>query len=339
VTGPGPQAGDARSLPPTFSPADAAHEVALASRRIASYIRETPLEPSPFLSGETGCDVYLKLECVQVTGSFKARGALNTLLSLSDAERAGGVVAASTGNHGLAVAHALALLGIAGEIFLPASVSPAKLEGLRARGARVRLVDEDPGVVETVARRDAERTGRIYVSPYNDPRIIGGQGTVGVELLRQLADVDAVLVPVGGGGLISGIGAYLKEQAPKVRIVGCQPAACPILAESVKAGRLIELPSAPSLSDATVGLVEGDAISFPVCQACVDDWVVVDEPAIRSALRLVLERQSVLIEGAAALPVAALLAARDRWRGARLALVLTGSHIALSTLAEVLRDA
>ena len=318
--------------------ADAAREVGLAARRIGPHIRETPLEPSPFLSRETGGDVHLKLECVQITGSFKARGALNKLLSLSAAERARGVVAASTGNHGLAVAHALALLGIAGEIFLPASVSPAKLEGLRARGARVRLVDEDPGVVETVARRDAEATDRIYVSPYNDPQVIGGQGTVGVELLRQLEELDAVLVPVGGGGLVGGIGAWLKERAPSVRIVGCQPAACPILVESMKAGRLLELPSAPSLSDATVGLIEAGAITFPLCRACVDDWLVVDEPAIRAALRLVLERQSVLIEGAAALPVAALLAARDRWRGARVALVLSGSHIALPTLADVLRE-
>lgn len=319
--------------------ADAAREVGLAADRIGPYIRETPLEPSPFLSRETGADVHLKLECVQVTGSFKARGALNKLLSLGAAGRARGVVAASTGNHGLAVAHALALLGIAGEIFLPASVSPAKLEGLRAQGARVRLVDEDPGVVETVARQDADRTGRIYVSPYNDRQVIGGQGTVGVELLRQLEELDAVLVPVGGGGLVGGIGAWLKERAPSVRIVGCQPAACPILAESVKAGRLLELPSAPSLSDATVGLIEAGAITFPLCRTCVDDWLVVDEPAIRAALRLVLERQSVLIEGAAALPVAALLAARDRWRGARVALVLSGSHIALPTLADVLRDA
>lgn len=321
-----------------FTPADAAREVAAAEPRIRPHIRETPLEPSPFLSGETGGDVRLKLECVQVTGSFKPRGALNRLLALSETERARGVVAASTGNHGLAVAHALALLSIAGEIFLPSTVSPAKLDALRARGARVRLVEDDPGVVETVARRDAERTGRVYVSPYNDRYVVGGQGTVGAELLRQLDGVDAVLVPVGGGGLIGGIGACLKERAPGVRIVGCQPAACPILAESVRAGRLLELPSAPSLSDATVGLVEAGAITFPLCQAVVDDWIVVGEADIRSALRLVLERQSVLIEGASALPVAALLATRDRWQGARVALVLTGSHIALPALREVLRE-
>ncbi len=323
----------------TFSAADAAREVALAEPRIRPYIRETPLEPSPFLSRETGADVYLKLECVQVTGSFKARGAFSKLLSLSGAERARGIVAASTGNHGLASAHALALLGIAGEIFLPSSVSPAKLDGLRARGARVRLVEGDPGAVETVARRDAEQTGRVYVSPYNDAQVIGGQGTVALELLRQLESLDVLLVPVGGGGLISGIAAHLKERAPHVRVVGCQPTACPIMVESVKAGRVVELPSAPSLSDATVGLVEADAITLPVCRACVDEWMVVDEPAIRAALRLVLERQSLLIEGAGALAVAGLLAAGRRWQGARVALVLSGSHIALPTLAALLRDA
>jgi threonine dehydratase len=324
------------TLATAFSPADAAREVALAESRIRRYIRETPLDPSPFLSRETGVEAHLKLECVQVTGSFKARGAFNKLLSLTEAERARGVVAASTGNHGLATANAMAALGIAGEIFLPRTVSPAKLAALRLRGAPLRLVDDDPGVVETVARSDAERTGRVYISPYNDARVIGGQGTIAVELLRQLEGLDAVLVPVGGGGLIGGIAAHLKDRAPHVRIVGCQPAACPIMVESVKAGRVVELPSAPSLSDATVGLVEAGAITLPVCRACVDEWVVVDEPAIASALRLVLERQSVLIEGAAALPVAALLAEGRRWHGARVALVLSGSHIALPRLAELL---
>src|SRR5688572_23672112 len=162
---------------PLFSAADAAREVALAEPRIRPYIRETPLEPSPALSRAAGADVYLKLETVQVTGSFKARGALNKLLSLSAAERQAGVVAASTGNHALATAHALGLLGIRGEIFLPASVSRAKLDALESRGARLRLVDDDPGLVETIARREAEESGRVYVSPYNDPQVIGGQGT------------------------------------------------------------------------------------------------------------------------------------------------------------------
>jgi threonine dehydratase len=323
----------------TFSPADAAREVALADARIRPHVRETPVEPSPFLTRQTGAEVHLKLECLQVTGSFKARGAFNKLLSLGDADRARGIVTASTGNHALAMANALALLGVEGEIFLPSSVSPAKLEALRLRNARLRLLDEDPGLVESIARQEAEAGGRLYVSPYNDPQIIGGQGTIGVELLRQLDRVDALFVPVGGGGLVAGIAACIKARAPSVRIVGCQPAASPIMAESVTAGRLLELPNQASLSDATLGLVEPGAITFPLCQALVDEWIVLDEPAIRAAVRLVLERQFLLVEGAAALTVAALEATRERWRGARVVLLLSGSHLALPALAEILRSA
>jgi threonine dehydratase len=321
-----------------FSPADAAREVSLAEPRIRPHVRETPLEPSPWLSQETRAEVHLKLECAQVTGSFKARGALNKLLALGDADRNRGVVTASTGNHGLAMAHALAQLGVNGEIFLPSSVSPAKREALEQRKARIRLIDEDPGLVESIARQEAEASGRVYVSPYNDPQIIGGQGTIAIELLRQLPRVEVVLVPVGGGGLISGIASYLKRRQPAVRVVGCQPAACPIMARSVEAGRLLELPSDPSLSDATVGLVEPGAITFPLCRELVDDWIVLEEAAIRSALRLLLERHFVLVEGAGALPVAGLLAARQRWPGAQVALLLSGSHLALTTLAGMLSE-
>ena len=166
------------------------------------------------------------------------------------------------------MANALALLGLDGEIFLPSSVSPAKLQALQLRQARLRLIDEDPGLVETIARQAAESSGRVYVSPYNDPQIIGGQGTIAVELLRQLPAPDAVLVPVGGGGLISGIASYLKQRHPSVRIVGCQPAASRIMAESIRSGRLLELPSDPSLSDATLGLVEPARSPF----RCVKCW-------------------------------------------------------------------
>ncbi len=321
-----------------FTPADAAREVALAEPRIRPYVRETPLEPSPALSRAAGADVYLKLETCQVTGSFKARGAFNKLLSLSSAERTRGVVAASTGNHALATAHALGLLGISGEIFLPASVSPAKLDALQSRGATLRLIDDDPGLVETIARRAADESGRVYVSPYNDPQVIGGQGTIAVELRRRLAP-DVVLVPVGGGGLVAGIAAHLAEHAPDTQVIGCQPSACPIMAESVRAGRLLELPSGPSISDATVGLLEPGSITLPVCRDLVADWLRVDEPDLRSAVRFVLDKQSLLVEGAAALPVAALLAAGDRWRGATLVLVLSGSHIAMAALADLLANA
>lgn len=321
---------------PTFSLADAAREVQLAEPRIRPHIHETPLERSPALSRATGADVHLKLETVQVTGSFKARGALNKLLSLSPAQRKAGVIAASTGNHGLATAHALGLLGLSGEIFLPATVSRAKLDALESRGAQFRLIDDDPGLVETIARRAADESGRAYISPYNDPQVIGGQGTVAVELRRQLASFDAVLVPVGGGGLIAGISADLATFASGVTVVGCQPAACPIMAESIRMGRLLELPSAPSISDATVGLLEPGTITFDLCRDLVRDWAMVEESDLRFAVRFVLEKQSLLVEGAGALPVAALLAAGGRWAGARIVLVLSGSHIAMPVLAELL---
>jgi threonine dehydratase len=322
--------------PAALSAAEAAREVAAAERRIRRYVRETPLEPSPALSAATGADVHLKLETVQVTGSFKARGAFNKLLALPPAERARGIVAASTGNHGLATAHALNALGIAGEIFLPAAVSPAKLDALRSRGARVRLVDDDPGLVESIARRAAADSGRTYVSPYNDAQVIGGQGTVAVELRRQLEGFDCVLVPAGGGGLIAGIAADLARHAPTVRVIGCQPLACPILIESVRAGRLLELPSLPSVSDATVGLLEPGAITFPLCRELVAEWIGIPEPDLRAAVRWVADKQSMMVEGAAALTVAAMLAHTARWRGGRVVLVLSGSHIALPVFADIL---
>jgi threonine dehydratase len=322
----------------SFTAAHAAGEVAAAERRIRAMIRETPLHPSTALSHATGAEVYLKLESLQITGSFKARGALNKILALSPAARAAGIVAASTGNHALAVAHALNVLGIDGEIFLPADVSRAKLDALASSGARLRLVEEDPGVVEGIARRAAEESGRIYVSPYNDAQVIGGQGTVAVELRRQLAGFDAVLVPVGGGGLIAGIASDLAEHAADVRVVGCQPDACPIMIESIRAGRLLDLPSGPSISDATLGVLEPGAITFPLCRDLVADWAGVPEPELRSAVRFVLEKEALLVEGAGALPVAALLSGGDRWRGARVVLVLSGSRIAMPMLSNIIHE-
>ena len=245
---------------------------------------------------------------------------------------------ASTGNHALATAHALATLDLQGEIFLPVSASPVKIEGLRARGARLRLVGTDPGAVEVAARACADETGRVYVSPYNDPQVIGGQGTIATELLRTLGSIDAIFVPVGGGGLIAGIAGFLDAASPKTRVVGCQPRALAIMARSVGVGRLIEEPSGDSISDATLGLVEQGSITFPVCRACVDEWVLLlEKPDLRSAVRLV--RRSLDIDrGAAALAVAALRCQTDLYRGQTVVLVVSGSHIALPVLRDILSE-
>lgn len=326
------------TLPSEYAAADVAAGVDRALSRIRPYVRQTPLEESPLLSREADARVFLKLESAQVTGSFKARGAFNKLLALDQAERERGIVTASTGNHALATAHALATLGIRGEIFLPVSASAVKVDALRARGARLRLIDADPGAVEVEARRYAQGKGCVYISPYNDPEVIAGQGTIAPELVEALDAVDVVIVPVGGGGLIAGIAGFLKARNPAVRVVGCQPSASAVMAHSVEAGHLVELPSDDSISDATVGLVEAGSITFPVCRTCVDEWVLLDETELRAAVRFVATHHSVMIEGAAALAVAALRRRIDRRRGQTIVLVLSGSHINPSLLADILTD-
>lgn len=316
-----------------FSSADVRREVEEAERRIRPHILETPLEPWPRLSRDMGAEVFLKMENLQVTRSFKARGAFNAVLSLDEAARAKGVVTASSGNHAMAMTNALALSGVEGEIWLPEKASPAKVEALKSRGANLRFSDGDP---EFPAREEADRTGRVFVSPYNDPKVVGGQGTVALELLRQTERLDGVFVPVGGGGLIAGIAGYLKETSPATQVIGCLPARSPVMSESVKAGKVLNVPWDPSLSDATVGWMEPDSITFPICRDLVADWVLPTEEEIAAALRLVMAEHSVMVEGAAVLSVASFLKTAERWRDKTVVLVLSGSRISLDVLAEVL---
>ena len=320
-----------------YSADQVSEEVALAAKRIRPYVRETPLEHSPCLSSETGAEVYLKMENLQVTNSFKARGAFSALLGLADEERSRGIVTSSTGNHANACAYAMPLLGIEGEIWVPATTSRAKLDPLEARGADLKLVEGDPGHVEVLAREEAGRTGRVFVSPYNDPKVIGGQGTISLELERQLGGPpDEVFVPVGGGGLIAGVSGHFKSEGAATRVIGCLPSNSPVMLDSVKAGHLIESPYESSLSDATIGWAEPDAITFPICRDCVDDWVLASEDQIAAAIRAIIACHSVLIEGAGALSVACLLKEGKRFAGRTVVLILSGSRISLQKLAEVI---
>jgi threonine dehydratase len=311
-------------------------EALQAERRIVPYVRETTLEHSAFLSERSGAEVYLKLENLQITGSFKLRGAANALLSLSPEERGRGVVTASTGNHGAAVAHLAGVLGCSATIFVPKGASGIKVERLRRLGADLQFYGEDCVEAELHARSSAEEDGRAFISPYNDSAVIAGQATVGLEIEHQLEELDAVLVPVGGGGLIAGVAASLKALRPDVEVVGCQPELSAVMCESIRAGHIVELPILPTLSDGTAGGVEPGAISFEICRELVDDFVLVSEQEITAALRLVIEQHHLLIEGAAALPVAALLQRGDSFHGRRVVLVLSGGCIGLDTLSEIL---
>lgn len=312
-----------------------AHTV-LAANRIASYIRETPLDYSPYFSELTGANVYLKLENLQHTGSFKLRGAFNKLLSLSEEDREAGGVAASSGNHGAAIAHAMNKLGVAGTIFVPEQTSPTKVEAIKRAGGDVRFFGTDGLDTELHAREFAEENGMVYLSPYNDPDVIAGQGTCGVEIAQQLADVDAVFIAVGGGGLISGVGSFLKSVNPSLDVVACQPAASAVMTESVKAGKIVDLPSDPTLSDGTAGGIEADAITFDICRGIADEYVVVSEEQIAEAMRGFIDSHHMLAEGAAGVAIAGLLASGDKYKDQNVVVIVCGGNISRETLKKVI---
>jgi threonine dehydratase len=310
-------------------------EIIKAADRIGPYVRETPLIRS-LLLGDDQSGVFLKLENLQHTGSFKVRGALNKLLTLTPEQRGQGIVTASSGNHGAAVAYGLRLLGMRGLIVVPEHASPAKVELIRRLGAEVRHHGDDSVVAENYARDYAGQRGLVYISPYNDPQVVAGQGTIGAELARQLDRIDVVFVAVGGGGLIAGIAGYLKAVWPSITVVGCLPERSPVMAESIRTGRIVEMESAPTLSDATAGGIEAGAITFDLCRALVDEYVLVDEGEIAAAIRAVIEAEHMLIEGAAGVAVAAYHKRQADFRGKNVAIVLCGANISLQTLKALL---
>jgi threonine dehydratase len=312
-----------------------AHAV-LAANRIAPYIRETPLDHSSYFSELTGANVYLKLENLQHTGSFKLRGAFNKLLSLPEEDREAGGVAASSGNHGAAIAHAMNKLGVAGTIFVPEQTSPTKVDAIKRAGGDVRFFGTDGLDTEMHARKYAKQNGMSYLSPYNDPDVIAGQGTCGVEIAQQLPDVDAVFIAVGGGGLISGVGAFLKSVNPALVVVACQPAASAVMTESVRAGKIVDLPSGPTLSDGTAGGIETDAITFDICREIVDEFVVVSEEQIAEAMRGFIDSHHMLAEGAAGVAIAGLLASGDKYKGKNVVVIVCGGNISRDTLKKVI---
>ncbi len=318
--------------------ADLAFEVARAHVRLRPGVLTTPTVPAPWLTSRTGGEVRLKLENVQATGSFKLRGAMNALLQLPPERRAAGIVAASSGNHGLGVAAAAAQSGVRATVFVPATTPAEKREAIAAAGATVEVYGDDCVDTEQHARRVAAATERAYVSPYNDAAVIAGQGTVAAELLEQWPEVEVVYAALGGGGLIAGMAAFARMARPGVEFVACSPAASPAMAECVRRGRIVDVPCTATLSDSTAGGVEPGAITFPLCRDLVDRFVDVPEPAIAAAVLDTLRYQHLLIEGAAGVAVAGCLADEER-RSRRAAVVICGGNLPLATLRELLATA
>lgn len=315
------------------------NEVVAAHERLQAYVRVTPCEESPVLcatADDAAGRVFIKLENVQHTGSFKARGALNRVLCLTPEERKRGVVTASSGNHGAGVAWASAQLGVDVTVFVPTHAAATKVAMIERYGARVERVGIDGLDTEEHARRIANSTGSIYISPYNDPLVMAGQGTVGVELATQARTLDAVYVAVGGGGLIGGIAAYLSRAMPGVRIIGALPENSPVMERSVRAGHVIQMESLPTLSDGTAGGIEAESVTFPVCQSLVHDWVVVSETAIARAMCAFIDAHHLLIEGSAGVALAAFAQRRASHVGERVAIVVCGGNISLDRLRDAM---
>ena len=304
-----------------------------AAARLAGRVVQTRVIPYAGLSEATGVDVWLKLENEQHTGSFKLRGALNRLITLDEDVRNRGITVASSGNHGAATARAMSELGVPGTIFVPEHVSGAKLEAIRETGVDVRLHGKDGLDTELHARSVAEETGGFYLSPYNDPEVIAGQGSIGVELVDQLPDLDAIVISVGGGGLLSGVAAVLKAWRPEIRIIGVQPEASAVMARSVEAGRLVEVEEQPTLSDGTAGGIEDGAITFDPVRELVDEFVLVSEFAIASTLERLVREEDMLVEGAAAMPLAAILDRAESLAGKKVVALICGGNVSAETAA------
>jgi threonine dehydratase len=321
------------TLPKAIS--DLAAQVKEAADRIRPVVVETPVEQIAGFIPDSRSEVFFKLENLQKTGSFKFRGASNKILSLSPEQASKGVIAASNGNHGLGVAAAAKGAKIAAEVYVSNRVSPFKARRIKEYGTQIKRVGNDPLEAELAARAAALEQDKVFISPYNDIQVMAGQGTIAVELLRQLPPLDAVFVAVGGGGLIGGIGAYMKFKSPKTEVVGCWPENSPVLYESIKAGRILDVPEKPTLSESTAGGLEPGSVTLDACSHVIDRSVLVSEAEILNGMRRVRDLKGWVIEGAAAVAVAAFLKDAERYKGKRVAVVICGANVSERVLSAL----
>jgi threonine dehydratase len=311
-------------------------DIYAARMRIRGLVRETPLEPSPFLSDMCGGEVWLKLENQQITGSFKARGALNKLLQLSAEERSRGIVAASSGNHAQGVGYAARMLRVEATIVVPSNTPEVKIEAIRRYGVELIVHGEEYMDAERLARRMEKEGGKPFVSGYNDLDIITGQGAVGLEMLEATPDLDAVLVPVGGGGLISGVGYAVKAVDRDIEVIGVQSVASPVMCESVRRGRIVDIELEDSVAEGLHGGIEEGSVTFEMCRELVDDFILVREENIVKAIGLLLTRQHQVVEGAGAVGVAAMMEKPERFADRKVGVVISGGNVETELIKKAL---
>ena len=304
-------------------------------KRSNPHIRHTPLEHSPYLSNLASANVFLKLDNIQKTGSFKFRGAISKMTSMSDQEKSNGVVTASTGNHGAACSLAMSTLQIKGKIVVPENVHKNKVENILNLGGEIEYYGDDCIDAEERAQEISKTTGATYISPYNDEAIVCGQGTMGLEIWEDLKGIDAVFVSVGGGGLISGVGGYLKSMNESIQVYGVSPEKSCVMYESLKAGKQLDLPSEPTLSDGTAGGVEFGSMTFEMCKEIIDDFSIVSEEEIAKGIQIGVEKHHQLIEGAAGTAIAGFMKQKDKFKDKTVVLVMCGGNISGAVLKSI----
>ncbi|MCB0129698.1 MAG: pyridoxal-phosphate dependent enzyme [Caldilineaceae bacterium] len=295
---------------------------------IAPYAVRTPLVRSDALSDMSGRDIFLKLETAQVTGAFKIRGAANRLCNLTPAAQARGVVTVSTGNHGRAVAQVGRALGIRVVVCVPELVLPHKVAAMAKLGAEIVVAGANQDEAEAHAADLAAREGLTMVSPFDDPDVIAGQGTIGLEILEDLPAVDTVVAPLSGGGLLGGIALAVKTADPDIRVVGVSMAKSPVMVESVKAGHVVQLPEEPTLADSLMGGIGLDnRHSFELIRRLVDEYVLLSEEEIATAMRFAFLTERQIVEGGGAVALGAVLHQKIATLGATVVVVLSGRNV------------
>lgn len=310
-------------------------EAKLARERIRDFLCYTPCQFCADLSGITGQQVFLKLDNLQRTGAFKERGALNKILLLSDNERQQGIVAASAGNHAQAVAFHATERRIRALIVMPLMTPLVKVSATRGYGAEVVLFGANYDEAYAEALRRSKEQGMTLLHPFDDLDVIHGQGTIGLELLEQVPDLEAVVIPIGGGGLISGVAGVLKESNPTIRVIGVQTERLPSMVAACAAGKPVTLPADATIADGIAVRRAGD-ITLPLVQRFVDEIVTVDEEEIASAILVLLEREKTLAEGAGAVALAALLHKKTSLAKQKTAVLVCGGNIDVSLLARII---
>jgi len=302
-------------------------DVKNANHKIRQHIKKTPLKRSHFFSSLCGGNIYLKLENHQITASFKIRGALNKMLRLTEEDKAKGVITASAGNHAQAVAICAEKLDLNAKIVVPKTTPRKKIDKIKKHDVELMLYGETYDEAEQKAISLAKEENRTYISPYNDKLIIAGQGTIALEILENLPEVDVILVPVGGGGLISGIGTVIKNKNPAIKLIGVQSDASPVMYESLKAGEIVDVTIKDSIADGLSGGIEKGSVTFEMVQKYVDEIILAKENTIRKAIKLLWKNEKEISEGAGAVGLAAILDNKERFKDKTTVVVISGGNI------------